>query len=230
MERQQYTLSKLHELIDGQDFAPGSRLPTERALAELFGVGRRTVRRALDVLEDNGRIQRRQGQGTFVTPSGSFIVPQTNDMANMGFGNIIQNTNPVEFMEVRLTVEPLLARLAAMRASRCDIDKLNELAEETKNTKCAKAYERFDIEFHHRVAKSAKNSLFMSFFETLMSMRSEVSWPQLGENNRCFKQQASYAEHHQKIADAIAARDGVRSHDLMLQHLTDIQEKFMQHA
>ena len=230
MERQKYTLTKLRELIGNQSFTHGKQLPTERSLAEQFGVGRRTVRRALDILEVDGVIQRRQGQGTFISPLVNPSIPPTSAISELGFGKIIQNTNPIEFMEVRLTVEPLLARLAAMRASNCDIKKLNELAEETRLTKCAKTYERADIDFHHRVAKSSKNSLFLSFFETLMSMRNEVSWQQLGENNRCFKQQANYADHHQKIADAIAARDSVKSHDLMLAHLSDIQNRFMQRA
>jgi len=230
MERQQYTVSKIRELIGSQGFAPGNQLPTERTMAEQFGVGRRTVRRALDLLEDDGLIHRRQGQGTFISPEQSILAPQTSEMTALGFGKIIQNTNPIEFMEVRLTLEPLLARFAAMRASQCDIKKLRELAEETRITKCAKTYERADIDFHHRVAKASKNSLFLSFFETLMSMRNELSWQQLGENNRCFKQQALNSDHHLNITNAISDRDSVRSHDLMLEHLTDIQKKFMQHA
>lgn len=46
--------------------APGERLPGEEALAELYGVSRVTVRRALLSLQEEGLIERRQGQGTFV--------------------------------------------------------------------------------------------------------------------------------------------------------------------
>ncbi|MEE8301902.1 MAG: FCD domain-containing protein [Candidatus Tectomicrobia bacterium] len=230
MERKQYTLTKLRELIGGFDQESGVQLPTERALAERFSVGRRTVRRALDMLEDEGLIQRRQGQGTFISPVANAPFPTGLEFDTSGFGSIVQNTNPIEFMEVRLTVEPLLARLAAMRASRYDINNLNALAEQTRTAKSAEDYERADSEFHHRVAMSAKNSLFLSFFEVLIGMRSEMSWQQLGENNRCFKQQACYATHHQKIANAIAARDSVLSYDLMLEHLSDIQKRFMQHS
>lgn len=49
--------------------APGQRLPGEEALAELYGVSRVTVRRALQSLADEGLIERRQGQGTFVARS-----------------------------------------------------------------------------------------------------------------------------------------------------------------
>ena len=42
------------------------RLPSERSLSEEFSVNRRTLRNALDVLQQRGLIERRQGSGTFV--------------------------------------------------------------------------------------------------------------------------------------------------------------------
>src|SRR5262249_60691985 len=67
MERSDQTLSRLRQLIESQDFSEG-RMPPERALASELGVGRRSLRRALDILEQEGRIQRHQGRGTFVQP------------------------------------------------------------------------------------------------------------------------------------------------------------------
>ena len=61
------------------DFAPGDRLPTERAMAELCGISRVTVRRAYDELARSGVLERRRGSGTFVAqPAG----------ANAGAGNL----------------------------------------------------------------------------------------------------------------------------------------------
>lgn len=56
-----YALAKLREYVQTQDLAKDRRLPTERAFAETFNVGRRAVRRALEVLEAEGLIWRRQG-------------------------------------------------------------------------------------------------------------------------------------------------------------------------
>ncbi len=54
------------EKINSGEWTKGCRLPTERELAEEYGVSRGTVRKALDVLEQRGQVFRRQGKGTFV--------------------------------------------------------------------------------------------------------------------------------------------------------------------
>jgi GntR family transcriptional regulator len=56
----------LLELLDGMVYPPGSQLPSETELADQFRVSRVVVREALRSLEDEGRITRRHGTGTFV--------------------------------------------------------------------------------------------------------------------------------------------------------------------
>ncbi|WP_353081206.1 GntR family transcriptional regulator [Tessaracoccus lapidicaptus] len=55
----------LRRLIE-RDLEVGAQLPTERDLAELYGVSRITIRQALSGLEADGFLERRQGSGTFV--------------------------------------------------------------------------------------------------------------------------------------------------------------------
>ena len=65
MDRYKQTLDSIRQLIDGGAVATDGRLPTERELCNDLGVGRRILRRALETLEEEGRVYRRQGCGTF---------------------------------------------------------------------------------------------------------------------------------------------------------------------
>ncbi|WP_018250192.1 GntR family transcriptional regulator [Orenia marismortui] len=58
---------KIDEKIEQGDYKPGDRLPSESKLSENFGVSRATLREALRVLEKEGKVNRQQGIGTFIT-------------------------------------------------------------------------------------------------------------------------------------------------------------------
>ncbi len=59
-------LERIQAYIIDQDIQPGQRLPSERELAELLAVSRVTVRQALKVLEDIGKIEIVHGSGTYL--------------------------------------------------------------------------------------------------------------------------------------------------------------------
>lgn len=54
--------------IDNGVLVPDTRLPSEQELAEQYGVARMTVRRAIAILRDRGKVVTIHGRGTFVTP------------------------------------------------------------------------------------------------------------------------------------------------------------------
>lgn len=56
----------LRDRIASGDLSPGSEIPSERSLAEEWGVARPTVTKALDVLRRERYVTSRQGSGTFV--------------------------------------------------------------------------------------------------------------------------------------------------------------------
>jgi GntR family transcriptional regulator len=60
---------KLSDLVRRSSFPPGSRLPGERELATRLGVSRSTLRKALDLLEERGVLDRSPKRGWFVPPN-----------------------------------------------------------------------------------------------------------------------------------------------------------------
>jgi len=241
MERSNQTLSRLRQLIERGGLKGGGRMPPERALASELGVGRRSLRRALEVLEQEGRISRHQGRGTFVTHglNGGHAAAGLNGAAGRGaaivaagpaLGDILDHTNPLEVIEVRLAVEPVMARLAAFRASQAEIKRLQALAEETRAAGDHTTYERADGRFNRTIAEAARNALFLAVFDTLHASQRDLGWRRLGENAHCYKRQSVYAGFHQEISAAIAERKGDRAQELMQQHLSDVQRYIYQHA
>lgn len=221
------TLARLRDLIIGNGFGVDGRIPPERILARDLGVGRRSLRRALDVLEREGRITRQQGRGTFVTP---LTAGAAGDLDTISLERILEHTNPIEVIEVRLSVEPVMARLAALRASQCDIKKLQQLSEETRLATDSVSYEEADEKFHRAVAEASRNALFLAIFDMLRACGRDAAWRRLGENARCYKRQAVYAEFHREICEAIASRDGERAQEAMYRHLSDVQGHIYRHV
>ena len=242
MERSNQTISKLRQLIDDANIEDGKRMPPERILATELGVGRRSLRRALGILEQEGRISRHQGRGTFVNdgangdPGGSaslggILASATIPSArNAAFDDILDHTNPLEVIEVRLAIEPVMARLAAFRASHAEIKRLQTFAKATRTARNPASYEQADSRFHRTIAEAARNALFLAVFDTLHASQRDVGWRRLGENAHCYKRQSVYADFHRKISAAIAQRKGDEAQEQMQRHLSDVQRYIYQHA
>ncbi len=221
MEHIEDTVMRLRTLLEDGATLAGGRMPPERKLAGDLGIGRRSLRRALDVLEREGRITREQGRGTFLR--------QTRERT-VALDRIAEHTSPPEVIELRLALEPIVARLAAVRASPCEIRTLLRLAEDTRTAKGAEEYERADAAFHRAVVEAAHNGLFIAVFEAIGESRRDIGWQRLGENGRCYKRQATFAEFHGEIARAIAARDAERAGKAMYGHLREVQQHINQQA
>jgi len=236
MNRTDQALSRVREFIEKHAVSLDGRIPPERTLASELGVGRRSVRRALDVLEQEGRIHRHQGRGTFIdnrSPVGAVVVPAASEGPSRGVGVrslsaaldvVLDHTNPLEVIEVRLAMEPIMARLAALRASHSEIKRLQTLAAKTRAASDADTYERADALFHRTIAEAARNTLFLAFFDTLRASQRDLAWRRLGENGHCYKRQSVYAGFHESIAAAIAARNGQEAYNQMQRHLGDVRQ------
>ncbi|MFL9825045.1 FadR/GntR family transcriptional regulator [Rhodoplanes sp. SY1] len=215
-------LHRLRELITSERFGHDGRLPPERNLADELGVSRRAVRQALGTLEAEGRIIRQQGRGTFVAearPSASELVRELSKL-----------TNPVDTLEARLAIEPMQARLAALRATPGDIDKLFEAAEASRVAADPPSYEKADAAFHRRVAAATRNPLMIAIFEAVMETAADGSWRHGRETAHCINNQAVYAAAHRRIAAAISARNATLAEDAMRAHLTAIQQRLIEYA
>lgn len=214
MAKSTAALETLRMMIDERRFGPDGRLPPERELAASLGIARHTLRRALEVLEAEGRVWRRQGQGTFC---GRPPAPP----ARLG---VSDRTSPQEVMEVRLGVEPLLAGFAALRATAEDVARLRLCAARTAAATDAEAYELWDGALHRAIAEAARNTLFLAVFDAVNAVRKETHWESLREAARSPDRQALFAGQHRRLVEAIAARDMAAASAAMREHLEAVAE------
>jgi len=211
-----YALKRIRALLDPAALGPDRKLPTERALCDMLEVSRRSVRRALEVLEAEGRIWRRQGSGTFVGPAPIPILTS--------FESVAKQSNYIEVMEVRLRLEPGFAAVAALRATPADIERLRNLVGHVSSSHDADERELWDSSLHRTVAEIAGNHLYLAIFDLIDRVRQESAWVDLRERARSTTTQTLYRAQHDAIVDAIAIGDAPAAASAMRAHLLALQE------
>ncbi|MDJ0933505.1 FCD domain-containing protein [Breoghania sp.] len=212
MERLRVILNQFE--AEGRD-----QLPTERELAEEIGVGRRAVRPALEVLEAEDRIWRRQGAGTFI---GAAL-----ERSDASLRDLAQQTNILEMMEVRLRIEPVLAQLAALRATPPDIAKLRNTTEKLEQAGDSDVRELWDSAIHRTIANMAGNRLFLALFDVIDRVHQDENWRHTREAVRTPDSMRQATQQHRDLVEAISRRDPLAAERAMRRHLTFLQENFL---
>ncbi len=102
------------QIVDGQ-IAAGEALPSERDLCDILGASRVTIRKAIELLIEEGLLSRRQGSGTYVTPRiqapGSFLSSFSEDAEARG-----EATETIWMMKVIASASDEEARLLELPA------------------------------------------------------------------------------------------------------------------
>ncbi len=205
--------SRLVRLIVSSE--PGSRLPTERELAEMLGVSRTTVREAVRSLAFVGAVQVRQGDGIYVSKA------QDSDIERLvGLGLVIQRSKVNEVIEARRLLEVEVAALAAQRHTEGDREKLLDNMERLKQSIDNPAEASYlDLEFHVTLARSSHNSVLVYFINgmrTLITIWIDSKIAQASDRRGVIKE---IAEEHQEIITAVLNRNADVAANLMTGHL-----------
>lgn len=142
----------------------GTRMPSERALAEQLGVGRSTVREALNGLAALGALDIRHGRGVFVASSAS---PRL-DREPVATALVRAQTNAL--IEARLVVQPEVARLAAARRTDGDLRALEKVLEGQQRLATGGSADRatkLGVDFNVRLAEAARNEILSGIIRSL---------------------------------------------------------------
>jgi DNA-binding FadR family transcriptional regulator len=206
----------LERLIVTGHLAAGSRLPAERALAATLSVSRSTLREAMHELESKGLVERTRGRGTVVLDSdrrdrfGALISARSSEQSHAA--------------ELRVTVEPPIAALAAQRATRANLVQLHDALQRSHEGLSPAESLALDIEFHQLVAHAARNPLLA----TLQSLAAEWVAGVRQQSHVTSESRRASREGHEAIYAAIAARDPELARAAMEKHLRIVEHLIAQ--
>jgi DNA-binding FadR family transcriptional regulator len=213
--------------IDKQSFRPGDKLPTERTIAAQFRTGRNTVRKTLDVLEQEGAIVREIGRGTFVKEVlslGAAIKAAVPGLANGLDGlDLARSASPRDLMEFRLSLEPFIAELSVERANSADIAQMQKAIDQSRIAKSLQQFEDCDDLLHHTIAISTRNPLFAAFAAIVTRIRNQGDWGALKKRTLNERMREVHTAEHVRIVDAIRRRNGPGALHAMKVHLQSVQ-------
>lgn len=189
--------SRLQKAILDGTYAYGARLPAERDLASHFGASRSTVREALRQLEERRLLTRRIGSGTFVSYRAS---PDGNYIAEL--------TSPLELIEVRLAIEPRIARLAAVNATARDLGRMAEALERVESAgDDREAFSTADELFHLLMAECTRNPLMVWLYQQINDIRSHAQWASMKKKILTAERISDYNRQHRQLYEALRSRD-----------------------
>jgi GntR family transcriptional repressor for pyruvate dehydrogenase complex len=189
------------QILDGA-LRQGVRLPNETVLATEFGVSRATVREALRLLaaQDLIRTAKGAGGGSYVTlPS----VDHISEALRSGIGLLAsaEDVSLEELLEARELLEVPAARLAALRRSDEDVERLREAIPEEPLRLGTSEQFVYNRDFHSVVIESSRNTLLSIAAQPVFAvLQTHLARSKLGA---AFHRAVN--EHHVAIAAAIEA-------------------------
>jgi DNA-binding FadR family transcriptional regulator len=189
---------------------PGTKLPSERDLMAALGVGRSSIREAINGLTMLGAVEVRHGQGAFVTDAAAGIAPSRTIAVALARGVTH------ELFEARRLVEVETARCAALRRTEPDLAEIERALKDHEESIAAgvSAVEP-SVRFHVEVAEAAHNEVFVGFVRSFAEL--------LAERGPILEQVEDYRqweiEQHRSVYEPIAAQDPDFAAERMRLHL-----------
>ncbi|MBX9861886.1 MAG: FCD domain-containing protein [Hyphomicrobium sp.] len=190
----------------------GSRLPSERDLAEELALTRDATRQVIDFLESYDVVRRRPNSGTFVAyrakPAPKLGATRLTTDGLLDISAIVDAASPFEFTIVRSIVEPEMVRLAAMYMSASDLRNLSRLAQRLVEivTEAAE-FAELEREFLLTVSTGTHNPVLISMYSVVDAIRRQPEWLRIRAQTLTPSRLTDERNKLQSLYEALAARD-----------------------
>lgn len=209
---------QIERAIGSGELGPGDRLPSERELAETFGVSRSSVREALRALEMFGVVVARRGTGA---DAGSIVAASAEAglVSALRMHSALLRIPTSDLVEVRILIEGHAARAVAEREDPEKTAPLRALVEQMHETHSPDEFYDLDTSFHVALGSISGNALLPVLMEAL---RGSMAREMLAGYGRLADWEAvrlQLIEEHQQIMDAIDGGDPDAVEQMVRQHI-----------
>ncbi len=222
IQRSTEVRNQLEAAIRRGDFAPGSKIPSERELVETFGVSRVSVREAIRSLEALGQVTVQHGRGVFVNDRRSGVGEPMARWLDL------HRDETVELLDVRAALDATAVEKAVHRYREAEIEAVERAHDAFREAVEADApaddLVRLDGDFHLAIAEASGNRLLYDLLVDLnayLSSHRHVALSAEGRANRSL-------EEHERVVEAILERDPERARAAMVAHLGSVRRYFLQ--
>ena len=152
-------------MIQNKALTVGSKLPTERAIAQELNIGRNSTREALSILHGMGMDKSVQGSGNYICADANKTIFQILTVM-LALGSITQK----DVCEFRRAMEKTVCMLLLEKGISEDADKeMKSLLDNMKNDQPV----RSDREFHALLVTAAHNELLSTIMGAVMTVYQE---------------------------------------------------------
>ena len=199
---------------------PGEAIPSERELASDLGIGRSTLRSAIDVLRAEGLLVTSIGRSgrTRVADPG-----QTTGFVKLG-PQVRQDI--LDHFELRCAVEPEAAALAAERGTTQDFDRLRDILREPVTS--VRTYHALQSQFHIAVADACGNSLIRKVVaELCVDFFGWADSVALSSGDGLPAAYRDFALTHKAIYETLMTRDSTGASSEIAKRLGDARDAFI---
>lgn len=201
---------EISTLIDLGEYPVGSRLPTERQLAERFEVSRPTVREAIIALDATNRVSVKTGSGVYV------LEKTVKD--NFPYNDI----SPFEVIEARVLIEGEAAALAAKMITDDEVILLKGAFHKLKSENNTRSIA--DREFHSIIANATHNTVIANQIHTLWELQENIEHIKEAHQSVCEAQDIKRIKEHQDIMQAIVNGNASAARNAMHKHFSNVLE------
>lgn len=220
------------DIVNGT-IPPGEALPREADLAEQFDISRGTAREVIRGLEERSLIAVKHGRGATVNEADRWDTLDADVLAALLSGSFATKTLS-DFLESRRILEIEAAGLAAERADKHDVERLNqalgamrEAAERAERNPAVEGqYHEADIAFHRALIQATKNSTLVGLTGRIHAATLEARFP----TARPMLRGTRTLPEHERIMRAVASGNPVAARKAMKDHLDSIGEFLIEYS